>query len=189
MFHYYQKSYQEECVERLFLSRGISKPEHLTIDNLSSAFGVTVDYVDFGCMMIKKPNGNLILLDKNLSSIEAKEAFFHELCHVIRHEGCQTSMPDSFRKYQEAQTKQFILYASMPFYMIQQIDWPQYNNQIISKMAYVFDTRYELAKERVEQIKQRIKQQRKIKVHSTTKQRWSSETNRLLGQLKQQIQN
>ncbi|WP_234541377.1 tyrosine-type recombinase/integrase [Paenibacillus pseudetheri] len=70
--------------------------------------------------------------------------FFHELCHVIRHSGDQRWMPDLFREAQEIDADRFALYATIPFFMLDQITLPIHRSEAISLLALEFHAYPEL---------------------------------------------
>jgi hypothetical protein len=64
----------------------------------------------------------------------------------------------TFRDLQEAQANQFQLYSAIPFFMLQELELPAYENQIIQIIKSVFKVTEALARKRLEQIKRRILQ-------------------------------
>lgn len=83
-----------------------------------------------------------------------REMFFHELCHILRHSGIQSMMPEAFRELQEWDARNFTLYAAIPYHMLHFIDLEQIDP--VGDMAYMFKVSYDLAEERLEQIKRRV---------------------------------
>jgi len=49
-----------------------------------------------------------------LSKEEKREAFFHELCNILRHVGIQSMMPEAFRELQGRDANHFTKYAAIP---------------------------------------------------------------------------
>jgi hypothetical protein len=66
----------------------------------------------------------------------------------------------TFRDLQEAQANQFQLYAAIPFFMLQELELPPYEYQIIHTIKSIFKVTEALARKRLEQIKRRILQSR-----------------------------
>ncbi|MCO7125157.1 ImmA/IrrE family metallo-endopeptidase [Sporolactobacillus shoreicorticis] len=59
-----------------------------------------------------------IIENKQVAEYEQREHFFHELGHIVRHCGDQCDMPELFLQMQEAEARQFALYAAIPYHMI-----------------------------------------------------------------------
>ncbi|MCY9577897.1 ImmA/IrrE family metallo-endopeptidase [Paenibacillus alvei] len=53
-------------------------------------------------------------IDSRLLPREQWVEFLHELCHLLRHAGNQTIMPEQFTQAQEAEADAFTMYAAMP---------------------------------------------------------------------------
>ncbi|BDG48820.1 ImmA/IrrE family metallo-endopeptidase [Parageobacillus sp. KH3-4] len=95
-----------------------------------------------------------IVVDSRLSKEEKREAFFHELCHILRHVGIQSMMPEAFRELQERDANHFTKYAAIPFHMLRFIDW--HEPYIVDYMSNMFKVTPELCEERLTQVKNRI---------------------------------
>lgn len=95
-----------------------------------------------------------IVVDSRLSKEERREAFFHELCHILRHVGVQSMMAEAFRELQERDARLFTKYAAIPYHMLQFINWNDL--YIVEQMASMFKVTSSLCTERLEQIKSRV---------------------------------
>lgn len=82
-----------------------------------------------------------------------REMFFHELCHILRHCGVQSMMPEAFRQLQEWDARNFVRYAAIPHHMIRFIDFD--DPHVIDQMASLFKVTHKLCEERLLQIKNR----------------------------------
>ncbi|WP_244966010.1 ImmA/IrrE family metallo-endopeptidase [Paenibacillus alvei] len=65
-------------------------------------------------------------IDSRLPSREQWIEFLHELCHLLRHAGNQTIMPEQFTQAQEAEADAFAMYAAMPISMIKTMTLPEH---------------------------------------------------------------
>lgn len=94
-----------------------------------------------------------INMDSRESFEVQREMFFHELCHILRHAGIQTMLPESFRQLQEWDAKCFVRYAAIPYHMLKyiQLDDPY----VVDQMVSLFKVTPELCVERLAQIKNR----------------------------------
>ncbi|MBM7554852.1 Zn-dependent peptidase ImmA (M78 family) [Thalassobacillus pellis] len=95
-----------------------------------------------------------IIIDSRLPIKYQREQFFHELCHALRHFGCQSKMPRAFYELQERDAKHFTLYASLPFHMIK--GYSLHNPDIIEQWSRDFNIPRYLCAERLEKIKGRV---------------------------------
>lgn len=94
-----------------------------------------------------------ITIDVRVNKEKQREMFFHELGHILRHYGSQSSMPVSFRQYQEWDATNFMKYALIPYHMLHFIDFHDPN--VIDKTAKLFCVTPELCEKRLIQIENR----------------------------------
>jgi len=155
-FDLYMESEVERWIAEHYQNNSILTPTDIDIDVIASNFGIDIVY--YNGHSFSGNESDVIFLNKNLSSPEMREIFFHELCHVLRHAGDQRRMPQLFMDLQEFQALQFQLYAAIPLYMIKDIppqrSWITYYQLI----AYKFVVPLWLAKRRIEQIITRTEQ-------------------------------
>jgi len=193
----YQTTILEEWVEVQYHAHGIISPNDLTIDNVAKSFKAEVIYLPGAKEeAIWDDEIAAIFLNPDKPHEEVREAFFHELCHPLRHAGDQLMLPRIFRELQETQANQFQLYASMPFFMVKDIKLPPYKNEAIGLLAQQFGVTPRLAKRRLEQIERRIyeaKSHREFVVQLKSRYRkadptsWTDETKRILHKLNRQL--
>lgn len=94
-----------------------------------------------------------IVIDNREPKDIQKEMFFHEWCHILRHTGSQTMMPEAFRELQEWDARHFVKYAAIPFHMLKYIDF--HSEFVIDQMVSLFKVTPELCEERLVQIQNR----------------------------------
>jgi Zn-dependent peptidase ImmA (M78 family) len=157
----YNLTETERKIETMYKEREILTPSDLEIKNVANLFNVELDFSFQGGPQraIWDDELSVIFLDPGESEEKQREVFFHELGHPILHCGDQTKMEGkAFRKFQEAQANQFQLYAAIPFFMLKQLDLPDYEYQIIGVIKNTFKVTESLARKRLEQIKRRLLQ-------------------------------
>jgi Zn-dependent peptidase ImmA (M78 family) len=159
----YKLTEMEKKIEKLYKENGILTPSDLSIQNLSNVFNVKVDLSINGSKQEQRAiwtdDLTVIFLDPDQPEEKQREVFFHEFGHPLLHIGNQMKMKNkTFRDLQEAQANQFQLYAAIPFFMLQELELPEYENQIIHIIKSVFKVTEALARKRLEQIKRRILQ-------------------------------
>lgn len=116
-----------------------------------------------GILLLEKPlpshaysDGNLkvICIDSRENNMTRREQFFHEMCHILRHEGSQTKLHSDFRLLQEADAENFSKYAAIPIHMLEKIDFRE--PYIVDLVSEIFSVSFELAELRLRQIKNKI---------------------------------
>ena len=156
MLNLYQPTLLEEWIEAHYNSIGMHSPADLDIDIIAHSFRADVVYMPGAKEeAIWDEERTVIFLNPDKPYEEIREAFFHELCHPLRHSGNQLMLPRTFRELQEIQANQFQLYAAMPFFMIRQMRLQDGDN-IIHLLSEEFRITHKLASRRLDQIKRRI---------------------------------
>ncbi|AMA74038.1 ImmA/IrrE family metallo-endopeptidase [Aneurinibacillus thermoaerophilus] len=153
MLKYYRQGLTETWIEQLYKQNGILTPQDLSIKNLTRIFSVFL-LPTFGPTRSTEQDGiRVILMTEGLNKSEFKKRFFHELCHMLRHEGDQFMMPHTWREFLEMDAKRFTSLAMMPFFMMKKLepyDWHPV------RLATIFRVSYEYACERLTYIRNRI---------------------------------
>ncbi|GGE48010.1 hypothetical protein GCM10011391_28500 [Pullulanibacillus camelliae] len=179
----------EKWISDRFIQKGIFYPWELTPKQIAGAFDIDFD-ADFSPAFSSEEFGEpFIVVDKRTSQEMQKEQFFHELGHILRHDGDQRdeNMPESFRMMQEADAHLFTLYAAIPYHML---DFSA--NNTIESIIERFNVSNEIAKNRVLGIKRKLYYQRPIKQNKPINlqrfhpNQYSKETQKILQQLKNQ---
>ncbi|MDQ0658808.1 ImmA/IrrE family metallo-endopeptidase [Paenibacillus sp. W2I17] len=203
MLPYYEPTDTELLICDLYQVLGINHPHELDIDQIASLWGADIIYYNGKPKSHWEGWGSVIFLNKDDPVTQQRADFFHELAHIVRHEGHQDDMPELFLDLQEIQAYNFRLIASMPYYLLPtplEMTWSEY----IGLLAEEFKVPIELAADRAEQIASRLHEEyhtyredidfmkNKIQIavalfRSTQPKQPSKESIRLLRQLKNQI--
>jgi hypothetical protein len=155
MYRYYQTTPLEQWTEQLWIKSGIITPSHLNIDEVSSRLDVWVHFLQDTSRALEYMGLRSILIDKRQGRDLQWEEFLHELCHVLRHAGNQTTMPRLFCEGQEAEANRFVLYAAIPFFMLRHLKLPSRMDEAAADLSLYFGVTYELALKRLEQVQRR----------------------------------
>lgn len=156
MFSHYRLTHMEEFIEHTYKKIGITEPSQITIDKIASRLNIWTYFKPFRSKAIeRKPGMYTMIIDNRLPIIEQKLEFFHELGHLLRHAGNQTTMPKLFTIAQENDADQFVLYASMPYFLISRLQLPSARADAVNYIAKVFGVPITLAKKRFDQILRR----------------------------------
>lgn len=95
-----------------------------------------------------------IIVDSRLNEYEKREQFFHELGHILFHEGKQTSLSPEKQYLQEIEANRFSKYALIPFHMFTYIDF--YSDCIVDDIVETFSVSRPIAKKRILNIKSKL---------------------------------
>ncbi|MBW7651550.1 ImmA/IrrE family metallo-endopeptidase [Anoxybacillus sp. ST4] len=144
----------EDWVTNFYKRLGIFHPSHIDIEYIARRMNIFLREKPFPSTHQVFGRFRCIVVDSRLSKEEKREAFFHELCHILRHVGVQSMMPEAFRELQERDAKLFTKYAAIPYHMLDFIDWNE--RYIIEQMAHMFKVTPKLCEERLTQIQNRI---------------------------------
>ncbi|WP_176560297.1 ImmA/IrrE family metallo-endopeptidase [Brevibacillus dissolubilis] len=159
---FYKMTSLEEWITKHYITHGILTPQDMEIERICASFGGEVSYTRMQSHAIWMDDGTndfLVMLNRNLSESDRRTEFFHELCHPLRHGSNQLQSSCSMRNLQEGQASSFQLYASIPFFMVQKLSLPRYEQDLIELLAHEFNVTPELASRRFDQIKRRIWQE------------------------------
>lgn len=155
MLRYDMTTPMEQWIENLWRRAGILSPAQLNVDEVANRLNVWVHYLNQSSKALEWMGMRSILLDRRLSRVEQWEDFLHELCHVLRHAGSQTLMPQAFLEHQEADANRFVLYAAVPSFMLQGVRLPERQSEAADWIASHFGVTHTLAYQRLEQIQRR----------------------------------
>lgn len=150
----YFKTPLEQTIENHYLSRAILVPNDLTIERISEAFNVEVHFKS-----VKSFSDNelcVIVINQQDERDVQHKTFFHELGHVLRHVGDQRQISELFQQMQEADAERFSLYAAIPFFMLEKLQLPAFEEEAAGIVATVFQVPPEFALLRLKQIRERI---------------------------------
>ena len=187
----YTPSHLEKWISDRFIQMEILYPSDLKRELIAKVFEVDYESDLSPAFSGVEEGESFIVTDNRLSSEEQNEQFYHELCHVLLHEGNQNSMFQMFRLKQEFDAHLFTMYASIPYHMI---DFSTGNT--IRSLQQTFNVPYHIAKSRFEDIRRKLfiasKQitNRRKKSHEISPynlEKRSTETKRLIMQLNRQV--
>lgn len=157
MKSYYQMTSLENWTEDLYGRLGIQQPSQITIDYISKRLNIWIHYLDVRSKAVEaSAEMYSMFIDNRLSPDLQRLEFLHALCHLLRHAGKNTLMPEVFTQAQEDESDRFILYASMPYSIISRLPLPEQRSEAIRYLAVTFQVPMELAAQRVDQIQRRI---------------------------------
>jgi Zn-dependent peptidase ImmA (M78 family) len=144
----------EDWVTRFYTRLKIFRPEDINPLIISRKLSIFLRERPFPSTHQVVGRFQCIVIDSRLSQEEKREAFFHELCHILRHVGVQSMMPEAFSELQERDARHFTKYAAIPFHMLRYIDIQ--DQFVVEQMTNIFKVTPELCTERLFDIKRRM---------------------------------
>lgn len=142
----------ETFISNTLLEKGITCIWSPHIETLAEAFNINVTYADTCTVMIRKGKKVLIIINKSLSKLEQYEQFLHELGHFFLETAPFPLLSESQWKYTEMRSNYVIQYIAMPLFLLDDII--QLNT--VEAVSEYFFVSYELARKRMESIKNRL---------------------------------
>jgi Zn-dependent peptidase ImmA (M78 family) len=157
MKSYYQMTALEKWAEDLYSRLNLRQPSQITIENIAERLNIWVHYLDVRSKAVEASAGMYsMFIDNRLPAAMQRLEFLHALCHLLRHSGKHTLMPERFTQEQEDESDRFILYAAMPYSMIVRMPLPEQRGEAVRYLAAAFQVPMELAVQRIDQIQRRI---------------------------------
>lgn len=157
MQSYYQMTALEKWTEDLYQRLNVQQPSQITIEYISERLNIWIHYLDVRSKSIGASAGMYsMFIDSRLPPGLQRLEFLHELCHLLRHAGNHTLMPEQFTQAQEDESERFILYAAMPYSMISARMLPELREDAVQYIASTFQVPAELAMQRIDQIQRRV---------------------------------
>jgi len=157
MKSYYQMTALERWTEDFYERLGIREPSQISIEYISERLNIWIHYLDVSSKAIEATAGMYsMFIDNRLPAAMQRLEFLHELCHLLRHAGSQSVMPEHYTQSEEDEADRFILYAAMPYSLISRTALPESRNDAIHYLTTQFAVPRELAMQRIDQIQRRI---------------------------------
>jgi Zn-dependent peptidase ImmA (M78 family) len=193
MMKNYKPTTLEKTISDFFVQNDIIYPPHLNPLLISRALGIEYDQFLSPAYSGVEHGIPFIVTDLRCTYEKQREQFFHELGHVLRHDGDQDNrMPQSFREYQEWDAQLFTVYAMIPYHML---DFSL--NYTAKGLLERFEVPAHIARKRFNQIRRRIYYSRSESVNEMKPKNSyqlapydlscrSDETKRLIAQLNKQ---
>ncbi|MDN4078155.1 ImmA/IrrE family metallo-endopeptidase [Paenibacillus polymyxa] len=155
MIPYYRPTENELLICDLYQTLNINYPHELDIDQIAALWGADIVYYEGKPHAFWNEEGSVIFLNNSDSIPKQRSDFFHELSHIVQHEGDQGNLPGLFVDLQETQAWHFSLIASMPHYLLP-VPLEMTKDVYVRLLADEFHVPQELAADRVEQIVSRL---------------------------------
>lgn len=145
----------ENYVSNIFEKLSIYEPQQIDERYIANKLDIELVYSNFKPFAEEDEELNFRMI--NLNQYETKkvqrEQFYHELNHILRHAGDQLTLPKTMIEWQEWDCKNFMLYAAIPYHMINLLKENEYTN--IKHLSDAFGVTENIIEERLFQIKNR----------------------------------
>jgi Zn-dependent peptidase ImmA (M78 family) len=157
----YNPTALEKWVSTMYIRKGVLLPGDLRRQNIEKVFRFDYLVLYSPAFFVEEEGVPYVVVDKRGTVQKQREQFFHELCHLLRHDGWQGDlMTEAFRELQEWDAKNFARYAAIPYHMLYLIDFYDRNAAYI--MSDIFNVTVDLCMERLEKIKNRMLERERI---------------------------
>lgn len=184
MLNHYTPNQVEEFISKLYKKHDIISARDLDLERIASIWAIDLRYTSASRAFSQYESGtSYIFLPKQIPTSDQRAAFFHELCHILRHAGNQRIMSDTFLHLQECQAEHFVMFASMPYFLIK-----DYLSENPSVIAETFQIPLTYVHKRLTYIRNRILYNYELGINEN-KPKWSPETIKVLHQLNRIILN
>lgn len=141
-------SHLEDYIFTLYKSIGITQPTEIDMLLIAKKLGVEIVYSKSAFRF-----DNEINLVRGTKYEEWME-FGHEICHFLRHSGCQLNMHPLFIELQEWQAENFMYHFCVPTFMLQDLDLSRNRKKAIWEIERTFNVSHEFAEQRLEKFTQ-----------------------------------
>jgi hypothetical protein len=144
----------EDWISNLYVRLKILQPRQINEDYIAHVYNIFIHRkpIPSDHKVIGRYRG--ITIDTRKPNDIQREIFFHELCHILRHAGVQSMMPEAFRQLQEWDSRNFVRYAAIPHHMLKFVDLG--DPYAVDIMTSMFKVTPELCEERLSGIKNRL---------------------------------
>lgn len=146
----------EKRISEAYQQNGIIYPSHLDEEYIARKFDILLVESKFGSFAEYCDDLKIVGLHNDLELLKRREVFFHEVGHLFLHVGDQSKMANSFRYFQESQTKRFTLFAAIPYHMLTYIDFSQKRDFIVYEMQETFRVPAEICERRMDYIENKM---------------------------------
>lgn len=149
----YQPTALEMWVSDLYKRLEIYTPKDIKVNKIKRIYSIFIKQAPVAPYFFETGRFRCIYVDSREPIRVQREQFFHEWCHLLRHCGKQTMLPEAFRELQEWDARNFTRYALIPHHMLDQINWN--DEYLIEHVSNLFRTTEDMAAERMDQVKRR----------------------------------
>lgn len=154
MLRWYKPTESELLISKLYQTFGIRSPADIDLELIAWIWNVELEIREGKPFTTWENDSAVIFLSRELSEVENRAVFFHELCHPVKHAGAQDDLPELFRELQEIQAERFQLISAMPFYLLPPPE--TLLDEYAGTISELFKVPIELAVRRVEHLISRM---------------------------------
>lgn len=143
-------THTEQIVKDMYQKMGILYPQQLDFQAISKQLNITIFYWQEPSQALIINEIGYIMLNKGISPQKQWQEFCHELCHVLHHVGNQCNLPESFITYQEMKANHFMLHASVPTFMLEELQLHDATPYNVALVQQLFNVEKEIAFKRLD---------------------------------------
>lgn len=139
----------EDYIYTLYKSIGITQPTEIDLLLIAKKLGVEIVYSENAFRFNNEIN--LVIGSKCEEWME----FGHEICHFLRHSGCQLNLNPLFVELQEWQAETFMYHFCVPTFMLRALELSRDRKKAIWRIQKTFNVSYEFAEIRLDKFTQK----------------------------------
>lgn len=141
----------DEQVKNLYVDMGIKDPRDLDMFSIAEKLGIKLLFWELNSRAVFFNKQPFIFVNSNLKETEQWFDFAHELGHILKHVGDQTSMTRSLILFQEEQANDFACRFLVPTHILNQVCF-SYNRELaIRFIKEIFPVSEKVARKRFRQ--------------------------------------
>ncbi|WP_054634844.1 ImmA/IrrE family metallo-endopeptidase [Thalassobacillus sp. C254] len=150
----YFYSHLEDWVSDLYIKNQIYTAKELSVENLANVFNVEVIPNEEVSVCRNSYGERIIFLNINQNPEEINADFFHELGHLLRHEGHTEYLYEDYTRYLEWDAQRFAYVAALPWHILKHYNLN--DRKIVNKISSEFCLPINFTVTRLFQIKRRM---------------------------------
>jgi len=143
----------ERYIYNLLTSISIDRPDQLTINNIASAFNLTIRYWKYESEAVFCRGIYKVFIKEGQTALKQWIDFCHEFGHINWHVGLQEELPTLFYQLQEDQANYFAYHLAIPTFMLERIRLPPTYIDAIRLICNTFNVEPSFAATRLEMYK------------------------------------
>lgn len=157
------RTWSEHAIFKLYKYLNINEPDQIDLERIAESCQIEVIRISGRSFITNHPirsNWMLACINSASSEPEQREKIAHEIFHCLAHVGNQLTLPISFIKLQESQSKVGAAHLLMPLWMLTNFDLTMEPRNLVYTLSNTFRVSYSFTIQRLQLLQNRIKESR-----------------------------
>lgn len=154
------RTWSEHGIFELYKQLNIQKPHEIDLELIAEFCQIEIMCSSGRTHIMTHPMRKgwmLICINSSLPEYEQREKIAHEIFHCLAHAGNQLTLPISFIKLQENQSKLGAAHLLMPLWMLTKYDFTMDRRYLVYTLSCTFRVPFSFTNKRLQLIENRIK--------------------------------